>query len=57
MTNGGSKMLAKLKKRKADKLKRKLGIRSRTTSQLVKDVEKYNPNTGESKMIYKPGKK
>lgn len=57
MSHGGSKMLAKLKKRKADKLKRKLGIRSRTTSQLVKDVEKYNPNTGESKMIYKPGKK
>ncbi len=57
MLHGGSKMLAKLKKRKADKLKRKLGVRSRITSQLVKDVEKYNPNTGESKMIYKPGKK
>ena len=24
---------------------------------LVKDVEMYNPKTGKSKMIYKPGKK
>jgi hypothetical protein len=27
------------------------------TPNLVKDVEKYNPKTGKSEMIYKPGKK
>jgi len=28
----------------------------KSAKSIVKDVEKYNPKTGKSKMIYKPGK-
>ena len=31
-------------------------IKRTQENQKVKDVEKYNPQTGESKMIYRPGK-
>jgi hypothetical protein len=40
------------RKKLAKDVIRKYGVKQ----PLVKDVERYNPKTGKSKMIYKPGK-